>query len=259
MFAFLLSLTTGALLYAEGDTAPKRRYPISNSDRPFTLPSEIAEIDLLATHTSASSLGASILTSYGITDNFQVNAGYDGVALLDFETVEAEQSFHVGFDYFLFESRFVSSMVDFDFPLYVNNNVAQNLKLALPTSIPLWRAAKLGLTILNSGLVDFIFVPYVGADINLPARIGWQATEGLSLGLGTNLATFNINKPDGNGGYLGNAYIWTVTPLYLHALYGFQDSFDLNARIGFHDLQRNVGNNFYVWFGINVRFGKMTS
>lgn len=260
LFAFLLLPFTNA--FAAETQQPAQsvpRYPVSNSDRPFTLPSAMAEADLLVHHSALHHFGVSIGGGYGITDNLQINASYDGVMLRDFETVVAEKSFHLGFGYFLFETPFMASMADVDFPLYVEANWAQNIKLALPTAIPIWRAARLGMMILQSGVIDFQFNPYFAADINIPGKISWQATEGLSLALGTNFATFNINRPDGKGGNLGHDYIWTKTPLYLNALYGFNDMFDLLVRVGFHDLQKNLGEEFYAWIGIGFRFGRMSS
>jgi hypothetical protein len=254
--ALLSSIIASSTLL--GEETLKRRYPVSNAERPFTLPSQIVEVGITAIHTMNPTLGASITASYGATDNLQINTGYDAITLSDYETIESEKAFHLGLDYFLFESRFLSSMANVDFPLYIDKSPAQNIKFSFPTSIPISRAAQIGLSILQAGFINFTFVPYFGADINLPAKIGWQATEALSLALGTNFATFNINRPDGAGGFVPHQYIWTKTPIYLNALYGFCDSFDLTARIGFHDVQRNQGDNFYVWFGIAVRFGKMT-
>jgi len=239
------------------DTTAKPRFPITNADRPFTLPPEIAEIDLLATHASLADFNASINVSYGLLEDFQINASYDGVSLLDFETLRAEKAFHLGFDYFFLETPYFASMVDVDLPLYVASNVVQNIKLALPTSVPLWRSARVGLMLFNAGLVDFNFAPYFAADINLPARISWQATDALWLGLATNFATFHINQPDGSGGTLPNDYIWTKTPIYIAGLYGVSEYFDVVGRIGLHDVQGNWGDNFYVWLGVGVRFGRM--
>jgi hypothetical protein len=224
------------------------------------LPSQIAEVDITAAYTGPSQLGAWVALSYGVIDTLQLNAAYDGVTLRDFKTIAAEKAFHLGLDYFFFTSSLASTMLDVDFPLYIKKNVAQNIKVSFPTSIPLFRPAKVGLMILHVNFVDFRFVPYFAAEISLPARIGWQVSDALWLGLGTNFATFRINsRANGQNGPWGHDYIWTATPLYLTALYGISDSFDLTGRIGFGDALRTPGDSFYVWLGIGLRFGKMTN
>lgn len=256
----LLFSYTCANLHAETCVSPKQRYSITNADRPFTLPPLMAEIDVTGTHTGLTKFGARFAASLGIIEDLQFNFGYNGVKFeLPFEFLEAENSFHLGFDYFFFQSHFASTMLDFDFPLYAEAGepVVQNMEINLVTSIPIYRPARVGLTILHSGFINFFFNPVVGAEINLPARVGWQATDAFWVGLGTNFAAFEINRPDGAGGYLNNDYIWTKTPIYVKALYGVTESFDFAGEIGFHDLQRNLGDNFYVMFGIGARFGRM--
>jgi|GEM_PF-5390474 len=256
----LLFSYASANLHAETCVAPKQRYSITNADRPFTLPPFMAEIDVIGKHTGLSQFAAKFSLSYGVIENFQFNFGYNGVKFeLPFEVLEAENAFHLGFDYFLFESSFASTMLDFDFPLYAEADVAvaQNLELNLVTSIPIYRPARIGLTILHSGFINFFFYPLIGAEINLPVRLGWQATDAFWIGLGTNLAAFEINRIDSTGAYLSNEYFWTKTPIYLKALYGVTESFDFTGEIGFNDVQRDLGTNFYVSIGIGARFGRM--
>ncbi len=220
-------------------------YPLQMLERPFTMPKNAFESELLFKNSAVGIMSA----NYGITNDLQLGLSWNGMSTKEVESgkkIVPDMSLSINAAYFTFGTRWAAGMVTASMPLHFESNTFQSVSFAAPLSIPIVRH-HLGLFLFYYDSVVFNWKDGFFAEFNLPLRLNWQATERLYLKLGTNLATLSTN---GNHNHLIK-----TSPLTLEGLFAVTKNVDILGSFGFPDVQH--AENMVMMLGVAFRGGAL--
>ena len=215
-FALALTLVSMGVL-------AKTEFPTAMLERPFTMPKNAFESGLQFKNTAVGIMSF----DYGITHDFQAGVSWGGLTTDD-QGLQPEMNMAVNLGYFLFSTRYASSMANFTLPFHFENDVLKKASFSFTTSIPLIRG-HLALLAFYDDLIALDWTNGLKANFNFPLRLNWQATPHLYLKLATNLVNFSTTGV--------HTHIIDKTPLTFSALYAVTKSVDLVGSFGFTNVQ----------------------
>jgi hypothetical protein len=214
------------------------KFPIAALDRPVTMPTNVFESSILFTKEQVAQLDF----HYGMTDNFQLGASWDGI---ETTTLNIAQKLTLHAAQHLFSTHWAGFMANLNLPLHFEGNILQEIHLGLPTYFMLI-PHKLGLVIFED-LLEVHWSEQTTAQLKFQTHLAWQASQSLCLGLVTDWGSLDTS---GNHTHMGQ-----IIPLHLRVLYAITPKIDVVGSAGYEHLTDIKKPSLYL--GIVFRGGSI--